>query len=242
MTQIDLGATDHGRAGLATASDPSRAFARLDIRPSEQQSGVAYLAKRCIDVVGATIVLVFLAPLLVVVAVFVKAGSPGPILFRQQRIGRGGRMFTVLKFRSMYLDADQEVHRQFLLSQNTEAARVTHFKVQQDDRVTRCGRVIRRLSVDELPQLINVLRGQMSLVGPRPDVPYSLDQYHPDHFRRFEVLPGLTGLWQVSGRSALSYQEMLELDVEYASAWSLGLDLRLLARTLPELVRLGRAG
>ena len=231
MTQTDL---------PSVATDP--AFPVLNIPLSRSQRGIAYLAKRAVDVVGACTVLALVSPLMVVVACLVKAGSPGPILFRQQRIGRGGQMFTVLKFRSMFIGADPEVHRQFLQSQNTEAARLTHFKVQEDDRVTACGRVIRRLSIDELPQLVNVLRGEMSLVGPRPDVPYSLEYYLPHHFRRFEVLPGLTGLWQVSGRSALSYQEMLELDVEYASRWTFGFDVRLLARTLPEILRLGHAG
>jgi lipopolysaccharide/colanic/teichoic acid biosynthesis glycosyltransferase len=206
------------------------------------QAGWRYLVKRLIDISVALLLLVLLAPLLLVLFVWVRLDSPGPAIFKQVRVGLRGRQFTVLKFRSMCLDADSSAHREFLASQMTEGARLTHYKVQQDDRVTRCGRFIRQLSLDELPQLFNVLRGQMSLVGPRPDVPYSLEQYEPRHYRRFDAVPGLTGLWQVSGRSTLSFREMLDLDIEYVERWSLLLDVKLLARTVPELLRLGRAG
>ncbi len=211
-------------------------------RPAAVQVGWRRRVKRCIDVVGATTALALFSPVLAVVALWVRLDSAGPIIFRQTRVGKSREPFTVFKFRSMRLDADPAVHREFLASQMTEAAKLTHYKVQRDDRVTRCGRVIRQLSLDELPQLINVLRGEMSLVGPRPDVPYSLEQYEPGHFRRFDVMPGLTGLWQVSGRSELSFREMLELDVDYVEQWSLRLDLRLLCRTVPELLQFGRAG
>ncbi|MCP4958993.1 MAG: sugar transferase [Actinomycetia bacterium] len=194
------------------------------------------------DLIVASALLVVLSPLLMLVALLIRIESSGSVLFRQTRIGLGGTQFTVLKFRSMRSDADPEVHREFLENQRTCAAELTYHKVQRDERVTRLGAVIRRLSIDELPQLINVLRREMSLVGPRPDVPYSLEHYEPRHFERFSVLPGLTGLWQVSGRSALSYQEMLELDLQYARTWTFRTDLRLLLRTVPEVFKPERAG
>jgi lipopolysaccharide/colanic/teichoic acid biosynthesis glycosyltransferase len=203
--------------------------------------------KRVMDVIGSVMLLVILAPLLAAVAVAVKVTSRGPVIFRQTRLGLDLKPFTVYKFRSMQVDADPEVHRRFLAHQLALGAEgreteIRHFKVTGDCRVTPVGRLIRRLSMDELPQLVNVLRGEMSLVGPRPDLAYSLENYQPHHYRRFDVVPGLTGLWQVSGRSDLSYAEMLELDVEYADTWSLSRDVRILARTIPVLLTPDRAG
>jgi len=205
-----------------------------------RQKGIALLVKRVFDVVGASIALVVLFPLLVLAAIAVKVDSPGPVLFHQRRVGRNGRHFTIHKFRSMVADADPAVHQEYLKAQ--AAGSQEHYKVEDDDRITRIGDLFRRLSIDELPQLWNVIVGQMSLVGPRPDVPYSLEQYEAHHHRRFDVLPGLTGLWQVSGRSELSLQEMLELDIRYVDEWSFAMDLRLLMRTIPELLRPERAG
>ncbi len=200
-------------------------------------------AKRALDVVGASVLLVVLAPLLLVVAAAVRLTSPGPAIFRQERLGRYQEPFLVLKFRSMYRDATPDAHRRFLYDQaNGVCADVEHFKVIADPRVTPVGRFIRRSSIDELPQLINVLRGEMSLVGPRPDLPYSLDIYESHHYRRFDVLPGMTGLWQVSGRSELAFLDMLDLDALYAQHWSFRLDLLILARTIPELLATDRAG
>lgn len=200
-------------------------------------------AKRALDVVVASILLVVLAPLFAVVAVAVRLTSPGPAIFRQERLGRNQEPFLVLKFRSMYRDVTPEAHRRFLYDQaNGACSDVGHFKVVADPRVTPLGRFLRRSSIDELPQLINVVRGEMSLVGPRPDLAYSLDIYSPHHYRRFDVLPGMTGLWQVSGRSELSFLDMLDLDAVYADRWSLGFDLAILARTIPELLALDRAG
>jgi lipopolysaccharide/colanic/teichoic acid biosynthesis glycosyltransferase len=203
--------------------------------------------KRMVDVVLATVVLVSLLPLLAVVALAIRVTSRGPVIFRQTRLGLGRRPFTVYKFRSMRVDADPDIHRRFLLHQREleamgRADAIEHYKVDDDDRVTAVGRVIRKLSIDELPQLVNVIRGEMSLVGPRPDMVYGLENYQPHHFRRFDVLPGITGLWQVSGRSRLSYSEMLDLDVEYAESWSLSRDLEILLRTVPVLARPDRAG
>lgn len=209
---------------------------------SPRQRGLALLVKRTIDVVGAVALLVLLAPLLVAVAVAVRFDSPGPALYRATRIGRHGEPFTVLKFRSMRTDADDAPHAAYvaaLLTANDHAPQNANglYKLTDDPRVTRIGRVLRRLSIDELPQLLNVLAGDMSLVGPRPEVPYALEHYKSWHWRRFAVLPGLTGLWQVSGRAELTAQDMLRLDVAYADTWSLRLDLRILARTVPAVLR-----
>ncbi len=224
------------RHGVATVERPSVVVRRLRLR-----------MKRVMDVIGSTVLLFMLAPLLAAVAVAVKATSRGPVIFRQTRLGLDRKPFTVYKFRSMRVDADPEVHRRFLAHQLALGAdgretEIRHFKVTGDCRVTPVGQLIRRLSIDELPQLVNVLRGEMSLVGPRPDLAYSLEHYQPHHYRRFDVVPGLTGLWQVSGRSDLSYMEMLELDVAYAESWSLSRDIRILARTIPVLLTPDRAG
>lgn len=211
-------------------------------RRTMPRANVAIAVKRFADVVLASGLLVALTPLLAVVALAVRFTSPGPVIFRQERLGQHQRPFTVLKFRSMLPNADPEVHRRFLQRQAAgNCDNIELFKVTDDARVTPIGRLIRKLSIDELPQLVNVVRGDMSIVGPRPDLAYSLDMYSAHHFRRFDVPPGMTGLWQVSGRSELSYMEMLELDVAYADGWSLGLDLMILARTLPELVAVDRA-
>ncbi len=155
------------------------------------------------------------------------------MLFRQERVGRGGTRFYLLKFRSMRQDADRIV--QELLAYNEATGPL--FKMRNDPRLTRVGRVLRRWSLDEWPQLWNVLKGEMSLVGPRPPLPREVEQYEPWHYRRLEVSPGITGLWQVSGRSELSFDEMVMLDLYYIENWSLGLDLRILLRTIPAVFR-----
>jgi len=212
------------------------------IRAHERrQVGLALATKRLIDIVGSISVLVLTSPVLVGTAVAIRLDSPGPVLFRQERVGRDGRRFSMLKFRSMRADADDSAHREFLRSLAT-GGDADVYKVDQDDQITRVGRVIRLLSIDELPQLVNVLRGEMSLVGPRPDVPYALDVYQPRHWQRFDVLPGLTGLWQVSGRSLLSPAQMLDLDVSYAETWTVTGDLRILLRTVPQVLHVDRSG
>lgn len=188
--------------------------------------------KRLIDVINAGILLLLSAPLLGLIALLIKWDSPGPVLFRQQRVGRAGQIFTLYKFRSMRVGAEQEQHQ---LAAYNEASGPL-FKMRQDPRLTRVGRWLRRLSLDELPQLINVLRGEMSLVGPRPAVPAEVAQYQDWHRRRLEVSPGMTGLWQVSGRSELTFDEMVMLDLFYAENWSLGLDFKILLRTIPTLI------
>ena len=196
------------------------------------RTGTWPVVKRLIDLALAGLALILLAPLLLVIAVIVKVGSRGPTLFRQERLGQGGATFTVLKFRTMHHGTPDAPHREYIAKLAAgEADDDGLKKLTRDPRVTRVGRVLRKLSLDELPQLINVLRGDMSLVGPRPALEYELPHYAPVHFERFSVKPGITGLWQVSGRSRLGFDEMLDLDVEYARATSLLLDLKILAKT-----------
>jgi exopolysaccharide biosynthesis polyprenyl glycosylphosphotransferase len=200
--------------------------------------GLHRLSKRVFDVAVATLCLLILSPLLAVVAVLIKLDSPGRIIYRQQRIGEHGRLFDMLKFRSMRADADSSVHKAHvtrLIEQNLTAEQLEEngetLKMQYDPRVTRVGKLIRKTSIDELPQLFNVLRGEMSLVGPRPPLPYEAELYQDWHKRRFEALPGITGWWQVKGRNRVSFDEMVRMDLYYAEHSSLWLDLRILLQT-----------
>jgi exopolysaccharide biosynthesis polyprenyl glycosylphosphotransferase len=188
--------------------------------------------KEVVERVSATLGAALLLPLMLVVALLVRLDSPGPAIYRQQRVGRDGRLFTMYKFRSMSTSAEDE--RSHLVASN-EADGVL-FKIQHDPRVTRVGRWLRRTSLDELPQLLNVVRGEMSLVGPRPALPDEVARYDVDPRRRLVVKPGMTGLWQVSGRSDLSWAESVRLDVRYVDNWSLGLDLAIMVRTLRAVV------
>ncbi len=189
-----------------------------------------------VERVAATIALVLLSPVLLVVGLLVRLDSQGPAIYKQQRVGRDGRLFWMYKFRSMSVSA--ETDRTELIACN-EADGVL-FKIQQDPRVTRLGQRLRRWSIDEVPQLWNVVRGDMSLVGPRPALPDEVARYDVDPRRRLVVKPGCTGLWQVSGRSDLSWAESVRLDVRYVDNWSLGLDLSILLRTASAV--LGRRG
>jgi exopolysaccharide biosynthesis polyprenyl glycosylphosphotransferase len=188
--------------------------------------------KRIVDVVIAGLAMVVISPVWALIALAIKLDSPGPILFRQERVGFRGKQFTVFKFRSMTVDAEQQLDK--LREQNEAAGPL--FKIRDDPRRTRVGRFIRRTSLDELPQFINVLRGDMSMVGPRPGLASEVAQYQDWHRKRLEVLPGLTGLWQVSGRSELTFDEMVMLDIYYAENWSLGMDLRIIIRTVPQFI------
>jgi exopolysaccharide biosynthesis polyprenyl glycosylphosphotransferase len=185
--------------------------------------------KRVSDVALTSMGLLIVWPILLVIAVLIRLDSPGPVLYRQQRVGKDGRLFEMLKFRSMYRDADRA--RAALGAVNEAAGPM--FKIRNDPRVTRVGRILRRTSLDELPQLLNVLRGEMSLVGPRPPIPAEVEQYEPWQLGRLRAVPGMTGLWQVSGRSEVSFHEMVRLDLHYIRNWSLSLDLEILWRTLP---------
>jgi lipopolysaccharide/colanic/teichoic acid biosynthesis glycosyltransferase len=198
--------------------------------------------KRAMDVVGALAALVIFAPILAGAAVLIKLTSPGPVLFRQRRLGKDMREFTLLKFRTMLVDTDEGPHRAFIaasMDRKKSAEPQGIYKLDRGDRITRVGRWLRITSIDELPQLINVLRGEMSLVGPRPCLQYEVERFEPHHFDRFLVPAGLTGLWQVSARAHSTFGEALDLDVLYAQSWSIGLDLALLARTPLQVLRAG---
>lgn len=204
----------------------------IDVRV-ERPDALHRMLKRTFDVTAAAFMLIVTAPVLVVTALAIRLESPGPILFRQQRLGKDGKPFTILKFRSMRHDAE----RLLALLRNQNEASGPIFKMRRDPRVTRVGRIIRKLSIDELPQLWNVMRGDMSLVGPRPPLASEVAEYDAWHHRRLEVMPGITCLWGVSGRSALEFDEMVMLDLYYIDNWSLGLDLGILLRTALVLLR-----
>jgi lipopolysaccharide/colanic/teichoic acid biosynthesis glycosyltransferase len=199
--------------------------------------------------VGSSCGLLFLSPLFLAVAVAVKLNSKGPVLFRQTRVGQFGTPFTFLKFRSMYVNNDNRIHRDYVMSlisgnaqrqpSNGNGNGQGVYKLTNDSRITRVGDFLRRTSLDELPQLYNVLRGDMSLVGPRPAIPYEVEAYQPWHRRRvLEAKPGITGLWQISGRSRVGFDEMVRLDVRYATKRSFWLDLTILLMT-PKAVLMG---
>jgi lipopolysaccharide/colanic/teichoic acid biosynthesis glycosyltransferase len=198
------------------------------------------------DIVGALALAIVLAPLMALIAVAVKLTSEGPAVFRQNRVGRNGVPFVFYKFRSMRVSGDDRVHREYVSKLiegrhgeiNQGDAQKPVYKLKSDARVTPIGRVLRKTSLDELPQLFNVLKGEMSLVGPRPPIPYEVEKYQSWHLRRLqEVRPGITGLWQVEGRSRTSFDEMVRLDLRYVRSWSLWLDIRLLIKTLAVVIR-----
>ncbi len=189
-------------------------------------------AKRLMDVVGAAAALILLSPLLLLLAIAVVVDTGRPVLFRQVRLGRGLREFRVLKFRTMKLDASPEAHMEYIAKLATGQADDDSLKkLTADPRVTTVGRFLRKTSLDELPQLVNVLLGNMSLVGPRPALDYELQYYTDAHYERFAVKPGMTGLWQVSGRNALGFTDMLDLDAEYARSSNLITDAKILVKT-----------
>ncbi len=219
----------------AVVQDLGSGLTGISLAPATLGRGSRML-KRTIDLVGAVGALVVMSPLLVAVAVVVKLSSPGPVLFRQERTGRDGRRFRVIKFRSMVADDDARLSPTL----RGDVAHGPFPKLRDDPRVTPVGRFIRRTSIDELPQLWNVLKGEMSLVGPRPFIPEEAALVEGWAQVRLAIRPGITGLWQVSGRNHLTFQEMCRLDSQYVTNWSLGLDLRILARTLrPVLSRSG---
>ncbi len=207
---------------------PSRARRRTDL-----------LATRLLDIVGATVVLALLSPLLVAIGVLIRVTSKGPALFRHSRVGLDGRPFTMYKFRTMRADAPPDLARDMIERElrGEDTSVDGSYKPADNSHVTRIGSWLRRTSLDEIPQLMNVLVGDMALVGPRPCLPWEADMFPPSARARFTVKPGLTGLWQVSGRSRLGTLDMLRLDVDYASTRSLGRDLSILARTVPALLR-----
>jgi len=203
---------------------------------SARERRSAQAAKRLLDISGSLAALVLASPVFLAIGVAIKLTSKGPVLFRQQRVGQYGRKFSFLKFRSMYVNNDHEIHREYVKNliagtiDSDEGNKV--FKITNDPRVTAVGRFLRKTSLDEIPQFVNVLLGDMSLVGPRPPIPYEVDAYDIWHRRRLlGVKPGITGLWQVNGRSRTTFDEMVRLDLQYAMSWSVWLDLKILLRT-----------
>jgi exopolysaccharide biosynthesis polyprenyl glycosylphosphotransferase len=208
--------------------------------------GLNYALKRAFDVTAASLLLVLSAPALALAALAIRLTDGPPVLFRQVRIGVHGQRFQLLKLRTMRQAVSDEIHREYVRDwirkgsaapSNGSANGHAIFKLANDGRVIRVGRFLRRFSLDELPQLVNVLRGEMSLIGPRPALPYELEHYDNWHRRRLDAAPGITGLWQVSGRNRLSFEEMVQLDVQYLEDWSLTGDFKILMRTLPVLLR-----
>ena len=196
--------------------------------------------KRIIDIVGALFGVVIFSPLVLTIALIIKLTSRGPVLFRQERLGYQHKKFILLKFRSMYLDNDSSIHREYvrkLINGDHEEVNMgseTHpyYKIKKDPRITPFGKILRKGSLDELPQFFNVLMGHMSLVGPRPPIPYELDNYQTWHRKRvLDVKPGITGLWQVKGRSQTTFEEMVRLDLHYAKNWNLWLDFKIMFAT-----------
>ena len=211
----------------------------------EPLSDLARIVKRTSDILIASLVFAVLAPLCALIALFIKLDSRGPVFYKQERVGMDGRVFLFYKFRTMRAGADESLHRDYY-RKNIEGLaeanvgneeRPVYGKLLDDPRVTRVGRILRRLSLDELPQLFNVLRGDMSVVGPRPPIPYEVEAYELWHRKRLDMKPGLTGLWQVSGRNRLPFDEMVRLDLFYIENWSLLLDLKIILRTLPVMLR-----
>ena len=244
---------------VVSATYPHFLFERLlagtenppDIFPIEldevwHSNALSRFGKRCMDIAGSFAGIVILSPLMVLICLAIKLDSSGPVIFRQIRHGEKGSRFGFLKFRSMATNCDDKAHREYVTSLiKGEHERINQgdteeplYKMRSDPRVTRVGKVIRKTSIDELPQLFNVLKGDMSLVGPRPPLPYEVEKYEPWHLRRIlEVKPGITGLWQVDGRSKTSFDDMVRLDLKYALNWSLWLDMKILLKTIRAVMR-----
>jgi exopolysaccharide biosynthesis polyprenyl glycosylphosphotransferase len=236
MNQIDLSfcvfPEDWDKDGSAAASG---------LYPASRNSKrVAHVLKRSLDISGSLAALLVGAPVFLAVAAAVKLTSSGPVFFKQERVGQHGRKFSFLKFRSMYVNNDQEIHKKYVqsliegnaASGNGTGCQTAVFKLTNDPRITSVGRFLRKASLDEIPQFLNVLMGDMSLVGPRPPIPYEVESYDIWHRRRLlAVKPGITGLWQVSGRSRTTFDEMVRLDLQYARSWSVFMDLEILLRT-----------
>jgi exopolysaccharide biosynthesis polyprenyl glycosylphosphotransferase len=207
-------------------------------------SSAARLAKRLSDLIIASMALGILAPLWLLIALLIKLDSRGRVFYKQERVGMDGRVFLFYKFRTMRAGTDDARHREYQRmyikgqpDSNLGDAKRPAYKLRGDERVTRLGRLLRKLSLDELPQLFNVLRGDMSVVGPRPPIPYEVESYELWHRKRLDMKPGITGLWQVSGRNRLPFDEMVRMDLYYIENWSLLLDMKIILQTLPVMLR-----
>jgi lipopolysaccharide/colanic/teichoic acid biosynthesis glycosyltransferase len=226
---------------------PARLDLYPDVRDQKAPRRIALGLKRMIDVAGSLFGLMLLSPFFALAAVLIKLTSKGPVFYRQVRVGRFGKPFVFLKFRTMQVTNDASIHKDYVRrfisgkahSKKSHDGQASFYKLVNDPRVTRVGRFLRRISFDELPQLLNVLRGEMSLVGPRPPIPYECEVYQLWHRRRLlEAKPGMTGLWQVNGRSRTSFDDMVRLDLRYTRSWSLWLDIKILLKT-PQAVLSG---
>lgn len=200
--------------------------------------------KRVLDLILTSLTLIAFSPPLLLIILAIKIDSPGPVFYKQIRLGKNGKSFRFYKFRSMYANTDDAEHRSYVanLIKAGSPYKVDEngkpvFKISDDRRVTRVGKLIRKYSVDEFPQLLNVLRGEMSLVGPRPPLPNEYQEYRDWHRKRLDGIPGITGLWQVSGKNRISFEEMVKLDVHYLENWSLGLDIKIILRTIPMMFK-----
>jgi lipopolysaccharide/colanic/teichoic acid biosynthesis glycosyltransferase len=194
--------------------------------------------KSCLDIVGALSLIILLSPLFLLMAVYIKAVSPGKVLYRQKRVGYRGRIFTFFKFRTMHENSNPAAHKEYLKELIKGGEPMEKLDGDGDPRIIPGGKILRKMCLDELPQFFNVLRGEMSLVGPRPCIPYEVEEYLRWHAHRFDTLPGMTGLWQVSGKNKLSFEQMIRLDISYANRMSFVLDLKILLLTVPAIIRM----
>ena len=222
-----------------TKAEPD--FFLHDLDQASEGRTFSLFFKRGLDLFGSLIGLLLFSPLMALTALAIKVSSPGPVIFKQIRLGRKGKRFPFYKFRSMEVNNDDRVHREYLANLiegnhkalNSGKGDEPFFKIKNDTRITTVGRIIRKLSIDELPQFFNVLKGEMSLVGPRPPIPYEVEKYKSWHLRRIlEIKPGITGLWQVDGRSRTTFDEMVRLDLRYVKDWSFWLDIKILLKTV----------
>ena len=224
-----------------TTSRPSNPALYPDLASRDRSRRVAIVVKRIMDILGSIVAIILFAPVIFIIAVAIKLTSKGPVFFRQERIGQHGKPFVLLKFRSMFMNNDTSVHQEWFQNFYTGNAQRHKtgddngngtFKLPNDPRVTSLGRLLRRTSMDEVPQFFNVLKGEMSLVGPRPPIRYEVDAYKAWHRGRIlQAKPGITGLWQVNGRSRVAFDEMVRLDLRYARTWSIWLDIQILLKT-----------
>lgn len=234
-------ATAYAVDGNFAAASP-RLFIPAD---TTQYFGSTGWMKRAFDLIFASLMLLVAGPAMLVISLLVKRSDSGPVLFVQERLGRDGTPFNFYKFRSMKHNSDDAIHREFAAmfisgdedgcSENNKGEKV--FKLKRDPRITAIGAFLRKTSLDELPQLFNILKGDMTLVGPRPPIAYEIENYQPWHMERLKAVPGLTGLWQVSGRSSVSFDEMVRLDIRYINEWSLWKDIVIIAKTLPVVLK-----
>ena len=218
----------------------------LNLDEPAEHSRFQVAVKRVMDIIGALFGILLSSPIILTAAVAVKATSRGPVIFKQTRLGQKGGRFPFYKFRSMHVNGDDKIHREYvenLIKGNLDEINKGDkeqplYKMKDDPRVTSVGRIIRKTSIDELPQFFNVLKGEMSLVGPRPPIPYEVEKYEPWHLRRIlEVKPGITGLWQVDGRSKTSFDDMVRMDLRYVKNWSLWLDVKILLKTVRAVLK-----